>query len=124
MGMVTAVTSFGRSGLYDWVIQRVSAVVLAAYAIFITGFIVLTPDVQYADWEELFGCLPVRVFSLAALISIAVHAWIGLWAVLTDYLTTRLMGAKATVLRILCQAVLAMINMAYVVWGIEIIWGI
>jgi len=122
--MVTAVTSFGRSGLYDWVIQRVSAVTLAAYAIFITGFIVLTPDVQYADWKALFSCLPVRVFSLAALISIAVHAWIGLWAVLTDYLTTRLMGAKATVLRILCQAVLAMMNMAYVVWGIEIIWGI
>jgi succinate dehydrogenase / fumarate reductase membrane anchor subunit len=124
MGMVTAVTSFGRSGLYDWVAQRVSAVVLAAYAVFIAGYIILTPDVQYGDWKALFECLPVRVFSLAALISIAAHAWIGLWAVLTDYLTTRLMGDKATVLRILCQAALAIVNITYVVWGIEIIWGI
>ncbi len=122
--MVTAVTSFGRSGLYDWLVQRVSAVVLAAYAIFIAGFILMTPDVTYSDWKALFELLPVRIFSLAALISMAVHAWIGLWAVLTDYMTARLMGAEATVLRIMCQLGLAMVNVFYLVWGVEIIWGI
>ena len=29
--MVTAVTSFGRSGVSDWLMQRVSAVILLAY---------------------------------------------------------------------------------------------
>ncbi|MGB0744865.1 MAG: succinate dehydrogenase, hydrophobic membrane anchor protein, partial [Opitutales bacterium] len=29
--MVTAVTSFARSGLADWLVQRISAVILAAY---------------------------------------------------------------------------------------------
>ena len=32
--MVTSVTNLSRSGLYDWMAQRVSAVVLAAYFIF------------------------------------------------------------------------------------------
>ena len=32
--MVTNVTNFSRSGLFDWMAQRVSAVVLAAYALF------------------------------------------------------------------------------------------
>jgi len=124
MDMVTAVTSFGRSGLYDWLVQRVSAVVLAAYTLFIVGVVVCTPELVFAEWKELFGQLWVRVFSLLALVSLAAHAWIGLWAVLTDYITVRLMGEKATVIRLVVQAVLAVINVTYVVWGIEIIWGL
>ncbi len=121
--MVTAVTSFGRSGLYDWLIQRVSAVVLAAYTLFVAGFIVLTPDLTFAVWSDLYSTLCMRVFSLAALLSIAAHAWIGLWAVLTDYLTNRMMGAKATVLRLVAQGVLGLVTMTYTVWGVEILWG-
>lgn len=123
MGMVTAVTSFGRSGLYDWLMQRVSAVVMAAYAIFIAVFVLTTPDMQYSDWQALYGNLWMRIFSLITLISIAAHAWIGLWAVLTDYLTVRLMGTKATILRILAQMGLGIVTFTYVVWGVEILWG-
>lgn len=121
--MVTAVTSFGRSGLYDWMIQRVSGVAMAAYTIFLVGFILTTPDVGYAEWKELYSSLAMRVFSLVTLLSLAAHAWIGLWAVLTDYLTNRMMGAKATVLRVLAQMALGMVTVTYVVWGIEILWG-
>lgn len=121
--MVTAVTSFGRSGLYDWLIQRVSAVVMTAYLIFIVGFIATTPEVGYEQWKALYGQLWMRIFSLITLISIAAHAWIGLWAVLTDYLTNRMMGAKATVLRLVAQVVLGVVTVTYVVWGLEILWG-
>ncbi|MFL0797342.1 MAG: succinate dehydrogenase, hydrophobic membrane anchor protein [Cellvibrionaceae bacterium] len=120
--MVTAVTSFGRSGLYDWLIQRVTGVVLAAYTFFIVGA-VLCSDLTYESWSALFDQLWVRIFSLAALISIVAHAWIGLWCVITDYMTTRLMGAKATVLRLISQTGLGVIALVYVVWGIEILWG-
>jgi len=121
--MVTSITSFGRSGLYDWMIQRVSAVVLAAYTLFLVGFIVCTPDFGYEQWSALFSQMWVRIFSLLALVSIAAHAWIGLWAVLTDYLTTRMMGTKATLLRVFAQMVLGVVTVTYVVWGIEILWG-
>ena len=121
--MVTAVTSFGRSGLYDWVIQRVSAVVMAAYTVFIVAFILMTPDLDYIQWKELFSHLWMRVFSLITLISLAAHAWIGLWGVLTDYLTTRMMGSKGTFLRILAQMVLGVVTVTYTVWGVEILWG-
>ena len=121
--MVTAVTSFGRSGLADWLIQRVSAVVLAAYVIFITGFIVATPDMTFETWSALFDSLCMRVFSLVTLISIIAHAWIGLWSVVTDYVTNRLMGGKATALRLLALALIAIVSVTYLVWGIEILWG-
>ncbi len=122
--MVTSVTSFGRSGLYDWLIQRVGGVVMAAYVIFIVAYLALNPDLTYEQWQALFGQLWVRVFSFVTLLSFIAHAWIGLWAVLTDYLTVRLMGDKATVLRVLAQVVLGGVSVTYLIWGIEIIWGL
>ncbi|GAA5316034.1 MAG: succinate dehydrogenase, hydrophobic membrane anchor protein [Candidatus Pelagadaptatus aseana] len=121
--MVTAVTSFGRSGLYDWFAQRVSAVIMAAYVVYLVGFIVTTPELGYAEWKELYSTLWMRVFSLLTLLSIIAHAWIGIWAVLTDYVTTRMMGAKATVLRVAAQLVMGVVLITYTVWGIEILWG-
>ena len=122
--MVTSVTSFGRSGLYDWLIQRVGGVVMAAYVVFITVYLALNPDLTFEQWQALFGQLWVRVFSFVTLLSFIAHAWIGLWAVLTDYLTVRLMGDKATVLRILAQVMLGGVSVTYLIWGIEIIWGL
>lgn len=122
--MVTNVTSFGRSGLSDWLVQRVSAVVMAAYSIFIVVYLVMNPGLDFAQWQALNQCLAMRIFSLATILSIAAHAWIGLWAVLTDYVTVRLMGAKATALRVVLQLGMIAVTLTYVVWAIDILWGI
>ena len=119
--MVTAVTSMGRSGLSDWLMQRLSAVILLAYFILVAW--ILLGGVDYASWKSLYSQTWMRVFSLLALLSLAVHAWIGIWAVLTDYLTERLMGNTGNVLRLLAQIVCAIILFSYVVWGIQILWG-
>ncbi|MCX2981481.1 succinate dehydrogenase, hydrophobic membrane anchor protein [Halieaceae bacterium IMCC14734] len=121
--MVTAVTNFGRSGLYDWLVQRVSGVVLLAYFIFIGAVVVANPDMSYQEWRTTFEPTWVRVFSVAALLSLAAHAWIGLWCTLTDYVTPRMMGAKANLLRGVLTCVCAVALFTYVVWGISIIWG-
>ena len=122
--MVTSVTSFGRSGLSDWLIQRVTAVVMAVYSVFIVGYLALNPGLDYDQWVALHQCTPMRLFSLAAIVSIAAHAWIGLWAVLTDYVTVRLLGPKATPIRLLLQLGMIIVTLAYVVWAIDILWGI
>ena len=122
--MVTQVTSFGRSGLYDWLIQRVSAVVLAAYFFFIVGYLWCHPDLTYEQWSGLFNNTFVRIFSLISLMSLGVHTWIGMWCVLTDYVTERMMGAKATLLRIGLQMFCGLLMASYMLWGIEILWGL
>lgn len=121
--MVTAVTNLGRSGLSDWIIQRFTAVVLAAYTAFIVGYILLTPDLTYQQWSALFSQLWVRAFSLLALMSIAAHGWIGLWGVLTDYVTSRMMGGKALPLRVAALTLYALVTVTYLVWGVEVLWG-
>ncbi|USD20521.1 succinate dehydrogenase, hydrophobic membrane anchor protein [Microbulbifer variabilis] len=122
--MVRTVTSFGRSGTFDWLYQRVTAVILLAYVLFIVGFIFFTKDFGYQAWSELFAQRWMRVFSLVALLSTVIHAWIGLWSVVTDYITNRVMGGKATVLRLFVEVILAAVAVLYTVWGIEILWGV
>jgi succinate dehydrogenase / fumarate reductase, membrane anchor subunit len=121
--MVTTVASLGRSGLADWLIQRASAVVLAAYTIFITGFIATQPTMDFVAWSNLFDQLWMRIFTFLALLSVAAHGWIGLWGVLTDYVTQRMMGCKALPLRMGILGTYLVVTLAYLVWGFEILWG-
>lgn len=121
--MVTAVTNFGRSGLSDWLLQRVTAVILLAYTLLIVGFVFFCAELSYATWNALFETTWMRIFSVAALLSIVAHAWIGLWSVSTDYFTERLMGPKGNVLRLAFQAVVAIVLFSYLIWGIQILWG-
>ncbi|EXF43206.1 succinate dehydrogenase (D subunit) [Pseudomonas sp. BAY1663] len=67
--MVTNVTNFSRSGLYDWMAQRVSAVVLAAYFLFLLGYLLTHPGLEYAQWHALFSTNWMRIFSLLALVA-------------------------------------------------------
>jgi len=121
--MVRAVTSLGNSGLSDWLIQRVSSVVLAAYFAVILVYIIANPGLGHAQWAALFGGTAMRVFSMLALLSLISHTWIGLWSVLTDYVTERLMGPKGNGLRLLLQLACGLVLFFYLIWGIQILWG-
>jgi succinate dehydrogenase / fumarate reductase, membrane anchor subunit len=121
--MVTQVTNFGRSGLSDWLMQRLTAVVLLAYFVFVVGYLVMNPDVTFVEWKQLFSCTAMRAFTTLTVLSVVMHAWIGLWSVSTDYMTVRLMGHKATVVRLLFQAGYSLILFYYLVWGFQIVWG-
>ncbi|MFG6157986.1 succinate dehydrogenase, hydrophobic membrane anchor protein [Halomonas sp. 1390] len=114
--MVTNITNFGRSGLSDWLLQRVSAVILALYSLFIVGFLLFNPGLDYAVWSGLFAQTWMRIFSLLAFISLAAHAWVGLWTVTTDYL-------KPTGIRIGTQLIIILAIFVFLVWGITVLWG-
>ncbi len=116
-------TSFSRSGLSDWLIQRVSAIILAAYTVWLFGFFILNPGLEFATWQAFMSGTCMRIFTLLALLSFVAHAWIGMWTIFTDYLTTSQMGASANIVRLLAQIGMAIALFVVVVWGIQIIWG-
>ena len=53
--MVTAVTNLGRSGLYDWLVQRVSGVILLLYFLCVGSYLGLNPDLTYDQWKAFFA---------------------------------------------------------------------
>ncbi|PCK03458.1 MAG: succinate dehydrogenase, hydrophobic membrane anchor protein [Alteromonadaceae bacterium] len=122
--MVTSVTSFGRNGLSDWLIQRFSAVVLATYTAFIVIYLVAHPGLTYQEWSGLHSQLWMRIFTLIVLLSNVAHGWIGLWGVLTDYATDRLMGAIALPIRMFSMALYLLVALAFIIWGVQILWGV
>jgi len=115
--MVTSVTNLSRSGLSDWVLQRVSAVILATYAVFIVGYLLCTPELTFGQWKELFSMTSVRIYTLLAVLAMVAHAWVGLWTIATDYI-------KSALIRFLFNAGVIGTLFVLVVWSIEILWGL
>jgi succinate dehydrogenase / fumarate reductase membrane anchor subunit len=122
--MVKSLISIGRSGLSNWLLQRVSALIMSAYLIFMLAYFFVNPSPSYTQWSELHSSLAMRIFTLVTILSIAAHAWIGIWCVLTDYITVRLIGPKATPIRMFLQLAMIAVILFYVVWTLDILWGI
>ena len=115
--MVTNVLSYGRSGVADWVVQRFSALVLAAYTVVMVVWLAVNgSDLTFAQWQGFIGQTWMRIFTLLTILALAGHAWIGLWTVATDYL-------KKGAVRVAFLGCVAISLFVYVVWGIGILWG-
>lgn len=83
--MVKSVLGVNHPGLRDWLIQRITAVVLAVYFVGLIYFFVHNPNLDYADWHRLFAKTWMKIATLFALISLLFHSWVGMWTILTDY---------------------------------------
>jgi len=105
-------------------VQRVSAVILLIYILFLTYIFMTKPDMQYQEWRNLFSNNAVRIFSLVALLSLCAHAWIGMWTIATDYLTPKMLGASANKLRFVFELLCFITLFVYFVWGVQILWSI
>ena len=122
--MVTNVTSLTRSGLADFVVQRVSAVIMGLYTVCVLGFFAVTPDVDHTVLRGYFGSFAMQTFTTLAIISTAAHAWIGLWTVGTDYLRPHYMGRHATAIRLFYQAGVLAVLFVFLVWSLQLFWNL
>ncbi|MBV1906807.1 MAG: succinate dehydrogenase, hydrophobic membrane anchor protein [Pseudomonadales bacterium] len=120
--MVTNVTSFGRSGLSDFVLQRVSAVILAAYTLCIMGFFLTHESMTHQILVGYFTTLPMQIFSTMAMVSLIAHAWIGMWTIGTDYIREHYFGTRALASRLFYQSACIAALFIYALWAMNLIW--
>lgn len=114
--MLLDITSFGFSGLRDWLLQRVTAIILGLYALFLMGFLLIHPQLTYHQWHALFQYTLMRITTVIALLGLMIHAWIGMWTVSTDYI-------KLSCIRLSLQILGILTLLACFIWGIMILWG-
>jgi succinate dehydrogenase / fumarate reductase membrane anchor subunit len=114
--MVSNITSLTGNGLKDWLIQRVTAIVFAVYSLFLLGFILNHPHLQFSQWQELFHNGWFRIASVMALVVLSLHTWIGIWTVTTDYI-------KCTAIRVTIQMAVVLLLLGQFIWGLMIVWG-
>ena len=120
---IKSATGLTGSGSRDWVVQRISAVILAVYSVVLLGFFLTHSNVDFFIWSDFMTSLPMRLFSLIAVLALAGHAWIGMWTVFTDYITSGKMGESAPKLRMVLQTLMIIAILVYLFWGIMIFWG-
>ncbi len=113
---IKSATGLTGSGSRDWIMQRISAVVLAVYAVVMVAFFLFNGSIGYEQWVMFIMSMPMRLLSLLAIVALAVHAWVGMWTVFTDYI-------KSTGLRIVLQAAMIIAILVYLFWGVMIFWG-
>jgi succinate dehydrogenase / fumarate reductase membrane anchor subunit len=116
-------TGLTGSGSRDWIVQRISAVVLAVYSVVLLGFFLTHSNVTYVEWSSFMTSLPMRLFSLVTVLALAGHAWVGMWTVFTDYITSGKMGESAPRLRLVLQTLMIIAILVFLFWGIMIFWG-
>lgn len=115
--MVTNQASIKRDGVQDFVSTRATAAIISVFTLFMAWFFISTETVTYEAWNALFSSLAMKVFTFAALVAVMIHARIGLWQVLTDYV-------KASGLRAILQYILNIIGFVYVGVGLFVLWGV
>ena len=121
--MVTQVTSFSRNGLSDFIVQRVTAGILAVYTVVIVGYLLISPELSYITWHGLFDQTWMQVFTLLAIASTCAHAWIGMWTIGTDYIRPHYFGNGADGIRLVYQIICIITLAVYLIWGVKILWG-
>lgn len=109
--------SLGGTGTLDWVVQRLSAMLLAlTLLVGVVAIAMHSGEVTFDVWAAWFAPTWVKLVSMVALAALCVHAWVGMWCVATDYLH----GA----LRCLFLGATAVGLLGCLGWGVVILWGL
>jgi len=103
-------------GLMDWLVQRLSAVVMALYTVLLLAIVLWNGGVDYALWTDLFAHDAFKLASFLFMVSLLYHAWIGMRDILMDYI-------KPVGIRLTLEALCAIALVAYLGWTIQILWG-
>ena len=103
-------------GLKDWLVQRITAILMAVYLIMLSGIVFVNAPQDYAAWKSLFSAQWMRIATLVFFIGLFWHAWVGVRNVTMDYL-------HPTAIRLAVQILVIVSLLFYLVWVADILWS-
>ena len=103
-------------GLSDWLLQRLTAVVMAGYTVFVVVALVMHRPMNYAAWRSIFAEMWFQVGTMLFVGALLYHAWVGMRDILMDYL-------RSTSIRLTAEFAVAFVLLFYLVWTAGILWG-
>lgn len=115
--MVNRIVTGAHYGLRDWLVQRVSALVMAAYVLVLTAWWLVQADFGYDTWVGLFSGSGMRTFTFLFLLSLFYHAWIGVRDIVMDYV-------KPAGIRLTIHVLVILLLLLYTIWSVQILWGL
>lgn len=102
-------------GIGDWLLQRITAVVMAAYSVIMGLALLSGPTLSQESWRALMSGTCMRVITLLFIVSLAYHVWVGVRDIWMDYI-------KPVGLRLALHAATALFLIACAGWATQILW--
>ncbi len=100
----------------DWLIQRLTAVVMALYSLLVLGIALWNGGIDHPLWIRLFADDGFRIASFLFMVALLYHAWIGVRDILMDYI-------KPVGVRLLLETMTVVVLVAYLGWTIGLLWS-
>ncbi len=102
-------------GLRDWLSQRITGAILALFTLALIVQILLPGEMGYDKWSAMFSRQWMKVFTFSVVVSLLVHAWVGMRDIWMDYV-------KAVGLRLTLEAVTIVWLVGCAGWAIQVLW--
>lgn len=104
-------------GLDMWLLQRASALYMAAFLLVFLILLAVSGPRGYATWHGLFVPKLMKLGALLFVASLLVHAWIGLREIFIDYV-------HFLVPRLALYLAFGSLYLASLVWTVDILWSV
>jgi len=103
-------------GLLDWLLQRLTAVVMAVYTVVVAASLLVHAPAGHEELRALFAGGVLRVATMLFLLALFYHAWVGVRDIVMDYV-------NSAALRLGLQTLVGVVLLAYAIWSVAILWG-
>ena len=105
-----------RYGLSDWLMQRLTAVVMALYTPVIVACLLMHKPTTFTAWKSMFAGDFVRLATILFIAALIYHAWIGVRDIVMDYM-------KPVSVRLTALFLIGFFLIACFAWSVAILWG-
>jgi len=117
MGRLRRAPVGAHYGLRDWIAQRITALVLLVFLLWVAVALLLGGRFDYEGWSAVFAPAPMKLSAALAWLALCYHAWVGVRDIWMDYVHhtgVRLALHVATIVWLLyCFA-----------WSVQILWSV
>jgi succinate dehydrogenase / fumarate reductase membrane anchor subunit len=104
------------SGLGSWLIQRVTAVYLLFFFLFVLAYFAMFPATSYQEWRDATSGAGFIIGTSVFFVALLIHAWVGLRDVIMDYVKPAVL--RFTVLTLLAGGLIFM-----AAWSLHVLYG-
>ena len=102
-------------GLRDWLSQRVTALFMALFTLVVLAQVLMPGELDYDRWAGIFSAQWMKVLTFVVILSLALHAWVGVRDILMDYV-------KPVGVRLAVQVATIAWLVGCAGWAVQVLW--
>ena len=102
-------------GLRDWLSQRITAALMALFTLALLLQLIFGGKLGYDRWAGIFSQQWMKVLTFVTIVSLALHAWVGMRDIWMDYI-------KPMGLRLLLQVFTIVWLVGCAGWAVQVLW--